>query len=268
MVLCSFFQRGVCYFGDKCKNEHMSPNSHGRHDRQKALIATVAREARTALEGNQWILSCYAPFRDKLGITIHNFIEDVSPEEMRWQYDLAKANGTFEQYLKGILKKIVNARKNMKMLTIDSPEITSYLLELYYNGNGNAKPFCFNTGSHVNAFRTSAQPQTSFKFVLPTASNDISSSCSNSNPFINVDTAKVQANDNPFISRPQRMNDPCYLPRPRVCKNEYLKEYNSNSNVYSKLSDLTEEEIEAFKSDKFCLGKVPTKPPCKEFCFD
>ena len=36
--------------------------------------------------------------------------------------------------------------------------------------------------------------------------------------------------------------------------------------TYSKASDLTKEEVEAFKAQSFVMGKIPTKPPPKELC--
>ena len=39
-----------------------------------------------------------------------------------------------------------------------------------------------------------------------------------------------------------------------------------HASTYSKVSDLTKEEIEAFKAQSFVMGKIPTKPPPKELC--
>lgn len=36
--------------------------------------------------------------------------------------------------------------------------------------------------------------------------------------------------------------------------------------TYSKVTDLTKEEIEAFKAQSFVMGKIPTKPPPKDLC--
>ena len=40
----------------------------------------------------------------------------------------------------------------------------------------------------------------------------------------------------------------------------------TNDSVYSRISDLTREEVEAFKAQSFVIGKIPIKPPPKELC--
>lgn len=40
----------------------------------------------------------------------------------------------------------------------------------------------------------------------------------------------------------------------------------SESTIYSKIDNLTKDEIDCFKSNSFELGKIPTVPPPREFC--
>ena len=40
----------------------------------------------------------------------------------------------------------------------------------------------------------------------------------------------------------------------------------STESVYSRMSDLTSDEVTAFKAQSFVIGKIPIKPPPKELC--
>ncbi|TDG44775.1 hypothetical protein AWZ03_008831 [Drosophila navojoa] len=47
---------------------------------------------------------------------------------------------------------------------------------------------------------------------------------------------------------------------------QQLQQPGTTSSVYSRMEDLTAEEIEAFKAEQFAPGKVPFKPPPRELC--
>ncbi|EDW12437.1 nucleoporin-like protein amo1 [Drosophila mojavensis] len=47
---------------------------------------------------------------------------------------------------------------------------------------------------------------------------------------------------------------------------QQLQQSATTSSVYSRMEDLTAEEIEAFKAEQFAPGKVPFKPPPRELC--
>lgn len=40
-----------------------------------------------------------------------------------------------------------------------------------------------------------------------------------------------------------------------------------NMNNYSRLHELSNEDLEAFKAERFAFGKIPIIAPCREFCF-
>lgn len=69
----------------------------------------------------------------------------------------------------------------------------------------------------------------------------------------NVFITNTQNNDNPFIQAQQT-------------KMGFFFNYDSNSDVFSEFKNLTDGDVAAFKATKFILGKIPTKPPPKEFC--
>ncbi|CAD1480184.1 unnamed protein product, partial [Heterotrigona itama] len=54
----------------------------------------VAKEMLNAERGGQWLLSCFAPLKDKPCIP---GMEDLSPEEVRWEMYQAQNNGMVEQ---------------------------------------------------------------------------------------------------------------------------------------------------------------------------
>lgn len=60
----------------------------------------VAKEASFAERGGQWLLSCFAPLKDRPCIPGMN---DVSPEEVRWEIYQAQKNGMVEQAVSKII---------------------------------------------------------------------------------------------------------------------------------------------------------------------
>lgn len=54
----------------------------------------VAQEVLAAERGGQWLLSCYGPFKEKKCIP---GMEDVSPEEVRWEMYQAQKTNTVNQ---------------------------------------------------------------------------------------------------------------------------------------------------------------------------
>lgn len=54
----------------------------------------VAKEILIAEKGGQWLLSCFAPIKEKPCIP---GMEDLSPEEVRWEMYKAQSSGMVEQ---------------------------------------------------------------------------------------------------------------------------------------------------------------------------
>lgn len=67
--------------------------------------------------GKQWHFSCYAPF--KVCLTGFN---DISPEELRWEYYEAKKSGTVQAYLQAINKCEERMKLRRTELKTASPE--------------------------------------------------------------------------------------------------------------------------------------------------
>uniref|UniRef100_A0A1I8NAD9 Nucleoporin NUP42 n=1 Tax=Musca domestica TaxID=7370 RepID=A0A1I8NAD9_MUSDO len=151
MVLCKFFQQGTCRYGSKCHKEHID------------IRQIVKTDIESALNGKQWPLSCYGPFKDKIGIP--NFIEDQLFEEVRLLCYEAKQNNYFDQFHQQFNKEIIDANSKMKALLQMTPEILDIVMNCYDStvGNNVSQPIgVFESGatSEVPVFGKS--PSTSF----------------------------------------------------------------------------------------------------------
>lgn len=90
------------------------------------------------------------------------------------------------------------------------------------------------------------------------------------NPFTQASQAMQQ---NPFQNQSFQQNNQAQVTA--ALANPFLSQTQQQSafgetipdSVYSKMEDLTAEDIEQFNSPEFIIGKLPTKPPCKELCF-
>lgn len=74
----------------------------------------VAKEVLLAERGGQWLLSCFAPLRDRPSIP---GMEDVSPEEIRWEMYQAQKSGVVEQAVsQNYILRVVQTIQNLKNL--------------------------------------------------------------------------------------------------------------------------------------------------------
>ncbi|CAG4944630.1 unnamed protein product [Parnassius apollo] len=120
MVVCKFFQQGSCRYGQNCRFEHIYGSKYSYHanpsvQTQQAQTASIGTDEQlvnqvqsdilAALKGGQWILSSYAPFKEKPG---YPGLSDLSPEEARLFIYEARANNTVDQavaYMDNLLKE-------------------------------------------------------------------------------------------------------------------------------------------------------------------
>ncbi|XP_018574404.1 nucleoporin-like protein 2 [Anoplophora glabripennis] len=194
MVVCKFFLQGTCKFGDFCKFEHqLNDNytnfqnstpilrqSHFGNTQQQAkpttnpsnvdtstLVKSVVNDMTVAEKGGQWLLSCYAPFKEKPAFPS---FEDHSFEEIRLGYYEAVKNGTLEQFKQQVQMMLQQAVMRMKSLQSPSPDIVNILKCIYntppssycgvYGSNPATTTTAFNnTANTSGAFN---QQQTSF----------------------------------------------------------------------------------------------------------
>ncbi|XP_011156311.1 nucleoporin NSP1 [Solenopsis invicta] len=92
MVICKYYRQGNCRYGQYCQFEHI--NHFGNTKGEDDIIILVAKEVLLAERGGQWLLSCFAPLKERCCIP---GMKDVSPEEVRWEIYEAQKNGMVEQ---------------------------------------------------------------------------------------------------------------------------------------------------------------------------
>lgn len=85
----------------------------------KQLVKT---DLEAAINGKQWPISCFGPFKDKP--CIPSFIEDQSFEEIRWLCYEAKQKNCMDQYVQYFTKEAMEANNKTKtMLQLSAPVI-------------------------------------------------------------------------------------------------------------------------------------------------
>ncbi|XP_018402876.1 PREDICTED: nuclear pore complex protein DDB_G0274915-like isoform X2 [Cyphomyrmex costatus] len=92
MVICKYYRQGNCRYGQYCQFEHI--NHFGNTKTEDDIVILVAKEVLFAERGGQWLLSCFAPLKERPCIP---GMEDLSPEEVRWETYNAQKNGMGEQ---------------------------------------------------------------------------------------------------------------------------------------------------------------------------
>lgn len=302
------------------------------------LVKSVITDMSTAEKGAQWLLSSYAPFKEK--IPFPGF-EDHSMEEIRYQFYESIKNGTSEQFKRNLQYLLQQAALKVKALQTPSADIVNMVKRIYNTLSPNAAnsqnqqavfPGSFNNPS-ASIFSGSTQ-NTSF-LATPNPSQGIFSTplqTSASNPSnIFATPQQVPSSNPPSIfnnySAPapppnysvfsgsqnlsfgppviqQVVNQPP-LPLIASTASEPMQssgfiqhsanifgnlgaqnagnlpaqqngnvfnrlggpQSQANQDFYSKMEDLTEDEIKWFQSDDLDIKSIPEKPPAYEFCF-
>ncbi|XP_077286238.1 uncharacterized protein LOC143911277 [Arctopsyche grandis] len=150
MTVCRFYQQGCCRFGNACRFEHVFAQNYSNQGQQQnnpykvvnnssqanvtteQLINQVSSDTSAALNGHQWRISSYGPFKCK-----PNFpgMMDISPEELRYQMYEARTNGVIPQTEAQIAQYLVEATEKLKALTKPSVPIVGVIESVYRNEN-------------------------------------------------------------------------------------------------------------------------------------
>ncbi|XP_030764651.1 nucleoporin-like protein amo1 [Sitophilus oryzae] len=144
MVICKYYLQGICKFGSSCYNEHQNPQNYvdnrqstsilrqsnfgaPQHIPQPSkptgnvdlntLIKAVITDTTGAEKGGQWLLSCYAPYKEKPAFP---GFEDTSPEEIRLGFYEAQKNGTLDQYKQQL--QGLHQRELAKIRALQNPD--------------------------------------------------------------------------------------------------------------------------------------------------
>ncbi|KAK9680857.1 CCCH-type zinc finger [Popillia japonica] len=166
MSTCKFFLQGTCKFGDNCKFSHQindgSQQNHGASIMRQTvanspqidtnlLVKSVVTDMMNAEKGGHWLLSSYAPFKDK---PCFPGFENRSFEEVRYGYYEAMKNGNVDQYKQQLQMTLQEAAMKMKVLQNPSAEIIGMLIQIYNTavGTQNMTPTPFGSSQTGSVF--------------------------------------------------------------------------------------------------------------------
>ncbi|XP_055703799.1 uncharacterized protein LOC129802189 [Phlebotomus papatasi] len=117
MPLCAYFVSGKCTYGNKCHNSHVD------------VQQMVQAEMKAAIQGKQWPLSCFSPFKDESPLP--DFLEDQSFEEVRWNFVLAKVENRLPQFQEEFKRVTTAAFEKMSKLAMPDAAVKNYLVDIY-----------------------------------------------------------------------------------------------------------------------------------------
>lgn len=99
------------------------------------LVKSVITDMSAAEKGGQWLLSSYAPFKEK--IPFHGF-EDHSMEEIRYQFYESVKNGTSDQFKRNLQYLLQQAALKIKALQSPSADVINMVKTIYNTLSPNA----------------------------------------------------------------------------------------------------------------------------------
>ncbi|KOX74873.1 Nucleoporin-like protein amo1 [Melipona quadrifasciata] len=140
MVVCKYYRQGNCRYGQYCQFEHINTfganNKVDSYTEDEYIVVLVAKEMLNAERGGQWLLSCFAPLKDKPCIP---GMEDLSPEEVRWEMYQAQNNGMVEQAKLHFQQLCRDMKAKRDVFKNPSRETLTKLKELLGTGHKNTR---------------------------------------------------------------------------------------------------------------------------------
>ncbi|XP_017768898.1 PREDICTED: nuclear pore complex protein DDB_G0274915-like [Nicrophorus vespilloides] len=203
MVVCKFFLQGTCKFGANCRFEHpvnQQPNNGGQAaiTDLNTLIRAVQGDMSNAEKGGQWVLTCYAPFKEK---PMFPGFEDMSYEEVRVGFYEATKSGTLDAYKQQLQGLLQAALQKIRALQNPSADLVNLLKDIYNSPVAGSFQGGTNVSSNSNVFGGAPQEKKGFGACPPYSSPFGGSAASNS-PF-----GGGGAQQNPFGAQSGQYNN-------------------------------------------------------------
>ncbi|KAF5292230.1 hypothetical protein FQA39_LY14045 [Lamprigera yunnana] len=184
------------------RQQNFVPNTQTtNHVDTSALLQTVSNDISAAQKGGQWILSCYAPIKERPSFP---GLEDFSFEEVRWGYYEAEQNNTVPQYVQQLQQLLQHASMQMKFLHNPTPDIANLIIAAYCNSTFPVPPL-----ESSNMFGPSSAPSSIFaaanQKLFGTPQSQTNSIFGNNQ---NIFGNSTNANQNQFIMQQQLPTQP------------------------------------------------------------
>ncbi|XP_050050244.1 uncharacterized protein [Dermacentor andersoni] len=188
--------------------------------------AAVVSDMKQWQASGQWLFTCYGPFGNSAS---YPGFCDVSMEELRLDFYNAFQAGAVGDYSNHVKQAATNVQQNIQHLLLMPPDVRTCLKNLR-NDQATAGPPSFSTAP-AGLLQTSA----ALTAALP-----------------------------PFTSQPQSQVSTQQSTRPTSTKS--AQKVAETDYVYSLVENLAPEEKEQFLAEHFTPGKIPLRPPPKEYC--
>lgn len=96
----------------------------------KNFRALLKSEVEAAINGKQWLLSCFGPFKESA--VLPNFIPDRSFEEVRMGYlEAAKTTGGTQQHVNELINQYNDAMTKLSQLKMATPDTINLIANIY-----------------------------------------------------------------------------------------------------------------------------------------
>ncbi|XP_023935590.1 uncharacterized protein LOC112044085 [Bicyclus anynana] len=298
MVVCKFFQRGNCYYGNSCRFDHTYDSKYSYRAPQYETTKSSHPVASTVSSGQS--SSASSLFRSAVqsvssfeNASSHTFAESqptrpsvfdrLGPQPSSNQNQarslFAQANQNVNEQNTNVFQtqnrssnvfQTQNQSSNV-FQTLNQPSNVfqthnqpSNVFQTHNQMSNdfqmhNQSPNVFQTNTPHNAFQSQNQ-SASAKSLFAQATQSIFGQQPNSNTNASHQPSSVSnSTKNVFHISNQ--------PAPNVFSTNVFEQNQINDDdIYSKIEDLSQTDIDAFESDHFKLGFIPELPPTRALC--
>ncbi|XP_018376889.1 PREDICTED: nuclear pore complex protein DDB_G0274915-like [Trachymyrmex cornetzi] len=148
MVICKYYRQGNCRYGQYCQFEHIN-HFAGNTKTEDDIVILVAKEVLLAERGGQWLLSCFAPLKERPCIP---GMEDLSPEEVRLEIYNAQKNSMVEQAKLHFQQLCQDMKAKREVLKNPTRETMTLLKKILGSGQKAPQLSLVNSTSTNNVF--------------------------------------------------------------------------------------------------------------------